>query len=52
MPGERLEKELGDTGSIVEGQVGVPMTAHRTLVVGDTDGKEPSPIERQARRDP
>jgi len=42
MPSETMEAKAGDTAAAVEMGVGLPEGALRTLVVGDTDGKEPS----------
>ena len=41
--GESAEAAAGDTAKVVEARVGSPAGGRRTLVVGDTDGKEPSP---------
>jgi hypothetical protein len=53
IPGESAEAAAADTAKVVEARVGSPMVVivkgglpagrRRTLVVGDTDGKEPSP---------
>jgi hypothetical protein len=45
IPGERVDAKARDRVKAVEARVGLPAGGRRTLVVGDTDGKEPSPID-------
>lgn len=44
----RVTTPKGRRDSVADPQVGLPASGHRTLVVGDTDGKEPSSDKQRA----